>query len=538
MKGTHKWNDSLISVYLLVMFGIFPIYYRQRYSGMGEKKYQFFLYPTACMAILFVLLCLLGLILWFCAKSKKQAGKSIAIPVQKPGPMDIAMITYLCTVVISFLLTDFKDTGFWGTKGWSMGLLSQLLFVVVYFALSRGWDYEKWALLLLCISSSIVFIIAILHRFDVDIFGIYGDLSEQYKVLFLSTMGQSSWYSSFLCTVYPIGLYVFYTEKDWKKRRWAAAFSAIAMMSLVTQNTDSAFFSLFVVMIVFFYLSFEGQVKEFLEVIILILASFCFMGICQKLFADRVIPLDSLSLFMSQNVLIWGCFVSVTGVYLWIYRKVLFPDKENAKGKKKKAYSPKTYPKTLFWVVLTAILTSALLILVFIIINTNGWLVEKTGYQSTNNYLLFDEQWGNGRGFAWKFVAATFGDLSFGRKLFGVGPDCFSAFTASVPKYSEQMKAFWDDLTLTNAHNEYLTKLYTLGLVGLASYVVMLVTGFASFMKNRDKNPLLPAFAACIASYMVHNIFCYEQVCCTPIFYILMGIGSNLIYNSGKKKTY
>ena len=100
------------------------------------------------------------------------------------------------------------------------------------------------------------------------------------------------------------------------------------------------------------------------------------------------------------------------------------------------------------------------------------------------------------------------------------------------------MKGFWGNLVLTNVHNEYLTKLYTLGIIGLVAYITMLVTGVTTFIKSRHKNSLLPAFALCIVSYMTHNIFCYEQVCCTPFFYILIGIGSNLIHNQAKKSTY
>lgn len=458
-------------------------------------------------------------------------------------PLDTAVILYFGTTIISFLLSEFKDTAWKGADGWFMGLLSQILFVAVYFLIAKVWTYRPWALRLLGISSVLVFIIAIFHRFDVDILPIYGNLKEKYKILFLSTMGQSSWYSSFLCTVFPIGLFIFFDDRDKQKRIWAGIYSAIAMMSLVTQNTDSAFLSLFAVMMVLFYLSFDGKMKEFLEVILLILASFCFMGICQRLFASRVIPLDSLSLFMSQSALMWILLVAVAGVYCWIYKKEVFGQKtgtasKNKKNNKRVKQEPKSIPRKGFWIMLSLVVVAVSLVLLFIIANTTGLLQNTFGYQSTNNYLLFDNQWGNGRGFAWIFATTTFAELPFLQKLFGVGPDCFSAYAASVPEYLEQMKAFWGDLVLTNAHNEYLTKLYTIGIVGLLAYVTMLVTGFTGFMKNRSKNPMLPAFALCIVSYMAHNIFCYEQVCCTPFFYILMGIGSNWIHNQTKKRTY
>jgi len=542
MRQLSKINNLIISLYLFVMLGFFPLYYRYQYANMGDEKYKIFLYASSVCVVVSFLLCVGRGI--FSARTIAGLKTNKRMDIKKyicSHPIDFAMILYLCTVIISFIFTDFKDIAWKGADGWFMGLLSQILFVAVYFLIAKTWTYRPWALSLLGVSSVLVFIIAIFHRFDVDILPIYGNLKEKYKILFLSTMGQSSWYSSFLCTVFPIGLFIFFNERDKKKRTLAGIYSAIAMMSLVTQNTDSAFLSLFVVMMVLFYLSFDGKVKEFLEVILLILASFCFMGISQRIFSSRVIPLDSLSLFMSQSALMWILLVVVAGVYCWIYGKEVFGQKTKTASKKKNKrveQQSKSIPRTFFWIIFILVAAAVLFTIFFIIANTTGLLQNTIGYQSTNNYLLFDNQWGNGRGFAWKFAVTTFAEMPFLQKLFGVGPDCFSAYAASVPEYLEQMKAFWGNLVLTNAHNEYLTKLYTIGIVGLLANITMLVTGFITFMKNRDWNPMFPAFALCIVSYMAHNIFCYEQVCCTPFFYILMGIGSNWIHNQTKKSTY
>ena len=523
MKQLSKVNNLIISLYLFVMLGFFPLYYRYQYANMGDEKYKIFLYVSSVCVVVSFLLCVCSGVL--SARTVVGLKTNKRMDIKKyvcRHPLDTAVFLYFGITIISFLLSDFKDIAWKGADGWFMGLLSQILFVAVYFLIAKTWTYRPWALSLLGVSSAIVFIIAIFHRFDVDILPIYGNLKEKYKVLFLSTMGQSSWYSSFLCTVFPIGLFIFFNERDKKKRTLAGIYSAIAMMSLVTQNTDSAFLSLFAVVMVLFYLSFDRKLKEFLEVLILIFASFCFMGICQRIFAARMIPLDSLSLFMSQSAIMWIALVAVAGIYGWVFRKEVFVQKT----------------RTVFWIIFILVAAAVLFTILFIIANTTGLLQNTLGYQSTNNYLLFDNQWGNGRGFAWIFATTTFAELPFLQKLFGVGPDCFSAYAASVPEYLEQMKAFWGDLVLTNAHNEYLTKLYNIGIVGLLAYVTMLVTGFTTFMKKRDWNPMFPAFALCIVSYMTHNIFCYEQVCCTPFFYILMGIGSNWIHNQTKKSAY
>ena len=544
MKQLSKVNNLILSLYLFVMLGFFPLYYRYQYADMGDAKYKVFLYVSSvCVGISFLLCAGKGIFFYRNTKEKNIIRQKKQADIKKlicQYPLDAAIIVYFFTVVISFFLSDFKETAWKGADGWYMGFLSQILFVAVYFLIAKTWTYRPWVLALLGISSAMVFVIAIFHRFDVDLLPIYGDLAEKYKILFLSTMGQSSWYSGFLCTVFPIGLYIFFTEKDKKKRILAGIYSAIAMMSLVTQNTDSAFLSLFAVMMVLFYLSFDGRIKELLEVIILILASFCFMGICQRIFAERMIPIDTLSLFMSQGVLVWIAFIAVTGLYLWKYGKERFPDNANITKKKKSTgrTEQKQYPKTVFWAIIIGLITAVLLVILFIIANTTGCLQDTFGYQSTNNYLLFNDRWGNNRGFAWNYAVTTYAEMPLLKKLFGVGPDCFAAYGASILSYAERMRNFWGNLVLTNAHNEYLTKLYTLGIFGLFSYVTMLITGVAAFMKNRDKNPILPALALCIVSYMAHNIFCYEQVCCTPFFYILMGIGNNLIYNQEKKSTY
>lgn len=533
-------TSSVISLYLFVMLGFFPLFYKYQYADMGDEKYKIFLYSSGICVVVFFLC-------FICEKVYLLQKDRYLIEKQKLGTdinnkitmLDKAVIIYFICTTISFLCSSFKEKGFWGAAGWNMGLLSQFLFIAIYFLIAKGWKYQKWAVWLLMASSAIVFLVAVFHRFDVDLLNIYGNLDLKYKVLFLSTMGQSSWYSSFLCTVFPVGLYLFFISENKKIRRIAGIYSVIAMCSLVTQNTDSAFMALFAVMMVLFYLSFENKKKNFLEVILLVLGSFCFMGVCQRMFPDRVIPLDAMSLFMSQSIAIWILLIAAIIYYgLLCYRSKKITEQGNAGNRKEEGTKDKRINRLPFWVFLGIIGVGITVIIVFIVLNSNGFLLEKFGFQSTNNYLLFDTQWGNGRGFSWQFAVTSFAEFSFFHKLIGVGPDCFSAYISSVPQYLEQMRAFWGDLVLTNAHNEYLTKLYNIGIIGLLSYVCMMVTAVRTFLKHRYENPFLPAFALCIISYMVHNIFCYEQVCCTPFFYILMGIGSSLIHNKIQKGTY
>lgn len=532
MKQKNSCVDIVISLYLYFMLGFFPLYYKYQYAGMGDAKYSIFLGSSiVCICAAFLLI-IIGFFL-----TVKRIGfvKGQSSIYYNLSMLDQGVMLYFVCTTISFILSSFKEDVLWGASDWNMGYITQVIFVLLYYLISRRWKFRQGHIWLLMISSGIVFLAAIFHRFDVDLFHIYGDLELEYKILFLSTMGQSSWYSSFLCTVFPVGLYLFFIAEKRQLRIASGVYSIFAMCSLVTQNTDSAFLSLFFVLFLLFYLSFDGEKERsrFYEVLILVFGSFTFMGICQRIFAENMIPLDSMSIFMSQSPMA-PCLCLVTVVLYFICKKrgSFFW----IKAESDEYLAPPS--RRVFWIITGGLGMGILLMIVFIVLNSNGFLYSHFGYQNVNNYLYFTDLWGNARGFAWRYTCEMFFEMPFLQKCIGVGPDGYSFYAESLPFFAEQMKDFWGGLTLTNAHNEYLTKLVNLGIFGLLSYLFMLGSAVFLFIKNRKENVLLPAFALCTMAYMAHNLFCYEQVCCSPFFYILIGFGSNLIHNKTKKSTY
>lgn len=500
--------DGAACLYLCFMLGVFPLLYKYQYAGMGDYKYSVF--TRAAEIFIFVILLFAGVYLL-----KENTRTKITFTI-----LDKAVLCYFAFTSVSFAISPFRQELFAGSDGWNMGYLSQLLFVCIYFCVSRCFKWKTWLLGLFMLSSGIVFGVGFLHRFDVDILNIYGDLELEHKVQFLSTMGQSSWYSSFLCVAFPIGLYLFFAAE---KRSWRVAggiYTFIAMCSLVTQNTDSAFLSLFAVVFVLFYLSFDEKKERvrLLETGMLISGSFTFVGVVQRIFADRMIPLDKLSLFVSQSGVMPVLFI-VFSLLFFFYGKM---GKEGEISRK------------WFAAVSGCFLAGVAGTIVFIVFNSTGFLNTHFGYQNVDNYLLFSDQWGNGRGFAWRYSIDLFRELSFLQKWIGVGPDGYSFFAGSVPALSDKMVNFWGNLVLTNSHNEYLTKLINGGILGLSAYVCMLGSAVYLFIRERKKHEFLPAFALCTAAYAVHNIFCYEQVCCSPFFYILLGMGESLLKNYKK----
>lgn len=102
-------------------------------------------------------------------------------------------------------------------------------------------------------------------------------------------------------------------------------------------------------------------------------------------------------------------------------------------------------------------------------------------------------------------------------KLFGVGPDHFAGYAYSL--YEEELNWKWGNNVLTNAHNEWVNMIVDYGFLGAAAYIGFFLSALVRFVKNSEDSPVFLCAAGCIVSYMGHNLFCYQQVLCTPFVF-------------------
>lgn len=511
-----------ILLYLTVMLGVFPLFFLKQYERIGTLKYTLFWYSSLIfLGISLVLIVIRSMMTLAAGRSHPNIvlleGKRFY--VLHLSFLDRAILAYGGCVGLSFLFSEFKGFALKGADGWQMGLYAQVIFLCLYFVLSRYRVWIKPVIAVHFISSGLVFLLGILHRFDVDPLGMYVGLTVLQKKEFLSTIGQATWYSSYVCTVFALGLLVFYFSERPRIQLGAGIYTVLSFGTLVTQNSDSAFVAMGAVMLLLGYFSLNQweRLVRFWQLMTFLWGTFGSMGILQRLFAERMIPLDSLSLFFSQSLFTWMCFFLSLAMYL-ILERIPADSREEMLVAMKRAY-------IVFLIILATVLAGMIL---FIFFNTRGYLLKWFGYQSSNSYLLFNERWGNNRGSSWMITWQQFLQLPLLHKLFGVGPDAFSAYLYSMEESRELLRSLWGNLTLTNAHNEYLNHLFCYGLLGLISWLTVLIGGVCYFFKKAKEKPYVMGFALCIAAYGCHNFFCYQQVCCTSFLFILMGVGESL----------
>lgn len=508
-----KCISWVLAIYLFFMMGIYPLYYENKYFNMGDAKWHFFK-NVSCVFFIIIT----GFFIWYLmAFINKNKFKELCVSAYSKFVItDYLVLIYMVLCCLSTILAPDKSVVIWGYEGWYMGLVAQLGFVMIYFFISRFWKWDELAVFFYMAVSILVFFFGVIMRFRVDPMEMYTGLEDMYVRNFLSTMGQATWYSSYMTLLYPLSIVAYWkSEKLWQRITFGI-FTSIGFMTAVTQNSDSAYLAFVGIMFVLFWISMEENkyFLRFCEIVVMALASFVFMGILQLGLPERRVYLDKLSTFMSQDNLI----KYLLGLSIILYVVFFLMNKKGKLNIEKVKHI-----RIIFLVLLIAGIAAGI---IYIYLNTTGQLPEK--YASDNNYLLFDDSWGNNRGLSWKAAVGTFMQCDWARKLFGAGPDSFASLVYQY--YGEELRTQWgQNTTLTCCHNEWMNAVINMGLLGGIVYLGIFVAAFRRFMKEGRKHLELYAIAMAIIAYIFHNMFCYQQIICTPTIFIMIGAGEAII---------
>lgn len=513
MKGLKKdtitmWIEYMVTVFSIILVILLPLYMKNGFYDIGEAKYA--IYSNITKRLLLVLL---GMIIFrfgysFRQWNVKKLVKSISV-------LDCVVLVYLFCVLLSSFFSNYQDKIWTGYPGWFMGLYSQISFVCIYFLLSRYAQNAKTVLFCLCGTAACVCLLGVLNRFLIDPLGVYAGLEDIHKLLFLSTLGQSTWYSAFVCTVLPIGLYFFWDSKKMWMRIVSGIFSFLGFSTLVTQNSDSAYIALLCFMGVFFWFSVADiwHLQRFVQLVLLFLLAVKGIYVGTKILQVNMIgSLDTLSRFLINGNFIWVLLIIGIGIWsllLWCQKRELY----HAELIKK--------IRNVLYIILGVFIAVAIVV---VVLHAKGKIPESIASLFNQiPYLTWSDDWGNGRGFIWRLSGNMFKNMNIWEKLFGIGPDCYYYYAYDFAP--AELSAVWGSIAVTNAHNEWFTAVINYGILGGIAYLGIFAFAVAEYAKKAARFPILIGILACILSYVGHNLFCYQTVLCTPFIFLIMGIG-------------
>ena len=514
--------DIVISVYMIVILMVLPLY-NKGYARIGTEKETFFLktmtYGAKTLLPVFLLWLLFRLVT---AVQKKELPKFTEWPAglwKSLSVTDRFAVFYGMAVLLSYLFTNYREEALWGTASWRMGMWTQLGAVIVYFMISRMWQWKSWIPALVLPVSAVVFSLGYVNKF-----GLLPVDPEYVTPSFISTIGNINWYCGYLVTILFGGVYLLWRmeEMTWKKLL-LMAYVTIGFASLATQGSSSGIVTFAVVMFVLFGMS----VRDSRRMEVFWQEMTMFSGACLLTFILRKANVFSQELVMEgMTDLLTFSMVTIlmtilSGTILCLIHR----------ARLKRSYPEKLLHR-IYCGIAIAVPVMILLVLLLTLINTlaGGALTPNITDPNVTKWLTFNVSWGSARGGTWAAGARCFWEADFLHKIFGVGPDCLYAFLSNEGSVGLQtmVNDRFGGNRLTNAHNEWLTVLVDIGVLGLISYAGMMITAIRDFLRAGENKMLVGACGICVLAYTVNNMFSFQQVMNISTVFVIMGIGENL----------
>ncbi len=510
----------LLTAYLFIVFCLYPFYLRNGYADVGKEKFNFYKMMTAGgfgLIIPLALCCVFFRIKEAYGKESGQRGGEGRGRFHFSAT-DCAVASYGLSVLISYLCSGFRQMALWGEKGWNMGLVTQMAFVLSYFLVAHFWEYEEKLLLAFMAAATVVFLLGILNRFSVFPIKIQGANSS-----FLSTLGNINWYCGFWAVLFPIG-FVFYWcgEKIWLRLPGAFG-TVIGIATGISQGSNSAFIVFAGLYIFVFCLSFKSMAKmrRFCELVIL------FFATCQGLRLWRILQPDAFDYYdgtLSDWITLSRATLFPLLVMCVVYLLLLFSGK-------KKNVDVRKYKMVRQIAVFAAVVAAGVYIFLLVL---NTKIKGGIRFMGGLSALVFSDQWGSARGATWSAGVEIYKNMHGWRKLTGVGPDCFAMYLYTLPDLAKAVIKQFGGARLTNAHNEWLTVLVNEGIFGLLSYGGIFISAVFRYVycaerTQDDRKRYLYIFGLSAFAYTIHNVVSFQQILSTPFVFLMLGMGEALI---------
>lgn len=520
--------DIVVCLYLILMIAVMPFYYEDGYVHIATDKAMLCrrINQIALPILILAAVVYFGSSLAAFLKEKKECLTKEVWQKQMRNfwkgvtPTDLCMGLYGFALILSYLCSDYKGTALWGAgDGWYMGFLPQFMLVCVYFFVAKLWKPRKSFFGLLFAASAVVFLLGYLNRFSFDPL----EMESRSPDYFISTIGHINWYCGYAVTVlFAAAAYGWQENRKGWRRVLFCGYMLLGFGTLVTQGSNSGIVTLGVILLIWFVMSAGSGEKMcgFLLITSLLSAACLFTELLRRALPGRLNRSDEVIDLLTTGALpVVMAFVSFLLLALCciLVREGKYPQRGMVFFSR---------AATAFAVCIFA------LSVLFIIINTiyPGSLGPLSGHQA----FAFSDDWGNGRGGTWRAGVMCFVEQDFLHKITGVGPDAMVAYLYqdAGEELCQLLNTVFGGLTLTNAHNEWLTVLVNTGILGLVSFGGAMVTAIGIFFKRAGKaaaaggNSLI--YSACgfsLLAYTINNLFSFQQTVNLTVMMLILGMG-------------
>lgn len=501
-------------LYVILMLGVFPLFYRNNYINIMESKFLFFSVSTLLAALCILFFFTLTLLTQFSAMKKP---KNVKEWLSMYSATDLCFLILSVAVLVSWLGCDpyYRSDAWSGAQGKMAGVYMYLILVLSYVIVSRFLVYDQKILFVYIAVNFVVFGLAVLNHFRIDPLGMYSNLKASNHWMFITTMGNINVLAGYFCVFVPVIMVTFCFCKTLKSHILYGLFMTVSFMGLIAANGDAGILGTAVCFVFILWFCFDdvARLKYYFIMSTLFFAGAAVIGALDTAYADIVKePLATFPAFVANSgvnrIMLILCLV-LSAVCHFLQKKQI------------KEERLKMIRNLLFLLLGAGVLAG---LGAFLFLSTAGKEIELGQWKT---YLRFSDRWGSSRGFTWKRTMIIYNEhYTFFQKLFGCGPDLMGIqyHTYFNEEVLQMMGAY-----LVDAHNEILQILGTLGFVGVIGYAGLEITSFVRCVKRRRENPLLLAFAAGILGYFAQSMLGSPQTFSTPMLFLVIGIAESLM---------
>lgn len=522
-SGSGRLMTGITSAFLLYMLVIYPLALHDHYFDITYTKYTVFKVGV----ILFAVIWAMGLVIVLAGinaggmKGRHAGGNAKVGTMDKLKAVicdgvyetDICMVLFFISGVMSFIMAEDKKNAFTGAQGRYCGLAFMILIFIMYIIVSaRVSNMEKmWSLIsmVFVLVSSVTFIIAILQNIGFDPFKLLDGINRKQRNIYVSTFGNIDIFGSFICIALPLFMGLYVTEKSNIKRIVYGIGVFAGFMAFIPANADVVFAGVGAAIIaVLFATVYMERVDRLFELVMLGSGGYLGMVLLRMLVGTNGAKITGFNRLAEHPALLVIIFAVVLFIRLIIQvyinrNKTEIYINEN----KSEVYINKQKNGT--GIKLIIALAVVLISVIAVII-----------YGRKNNLAMFDfnDKWGSYRGYIWRRVTGLYGELPFVQKIFGHGNESIRSLMDDR-FYDEMLQV--TGTVYDNAHNEYLQYLVTQGLLGMLSYVGVVVTAAIAGVKKIKKSPYILGLLLAVVSYGVQAIFNVNQCITTPYMFLM-----------------
>ncbi len=499
-KKKLSYFEIVTTAFLYIFLASFALIVSDKvYGDMTETK----LFTLIAMfGIWFILMCF-GL--FEKIRTKKADLTYIRQSIKNLTVTDIALISYMLIAFISAILSEYTHTAFMGVKARNEGFLMQLMYVSMFFLISRTYVH-KFELKIFALASIPVALLGILQ-----INGYYvGKLT--YNIVtqgssFLTTLGNIDVVSTYLVTPIMLFTVLYCQSKEKFFRLLYLASAGICFYFSILIGVDSGFVGMAVAIGFMFPFIAKDRISSarMFQMISLFLFLIYLEDQVSKIGSRNFVffekPFNDILFLGVVAALALSAIIYFVGKYIKIEKKFIWP--------------------VIYYIV-------AALAIYFVI---EKILTMSEPADSSVKLVLYQfgqilkgniqDEFGSNRIYSWRVVYGFFKE----KPIIGHGPDTvFDLWMREEHIYSmAKYKTYFD-----KAHNDYLQVMVTTGILGLISYLTFQISLLVRSFKKFDQ-PLVVALVTASICFCAQAFFNIGVPIVAPYGWIIFGMLASVI---------